>query len=195
MSRRRNRNRQIGFSGAFGAVTGFVTGWLAVLAAGAAGLLLLMVFFRLWAETGSAAVAAAGTLLLPLGVVALWHWRGDMVALLSAWAGPRLEHRGVLLEPEQPVEFEGSTYTVFDELGRRRYDGSSGGIEQLTARLRAHCDPLGGTALSGLVGPGWELRVRLHGTRDQAYAVETAHIERHFGRPGYENRVRGRSVA
>lgn len=186
MSRRRNRSRQVGFGAAFGAVTGFVTGWLVVLALGAGLFVLTAAFFRLWEATGSATAAFAGAVLLGVTPFVLWAWRQEVAwkvrLLLGGAPLVRLDER----EVGRP--FEGSVYTFWDSYGTRRYDGRSGNMRALLGRIDAHYDPQGGTALSGLIGPGWTWTVRTFHTYDEARQEEARLIGKHFGQPGYENK-------
>ncbi len=90
----------------------------------------------------------------------------------------------------------GAVYVFRDAEGTIRYDGSSGDLDDMLARLKAHVE--GSTAIAGLIRPGWTLDVEWVGSRDYAYAVEGERIDERIGTKGYENRRRegrGRRVA
>lgn len=160
--------------------------------------------------------ALAGVLLLALAAGSVVGWViltsltgdlwGSLVLILLGWVAvvalalwPREVARAVgeLLHPGSSRQsslpggpFQGSHYTLLDERGRRRYDGSSGDLADLVQRLTAHMDPRGGTAVSPHWRTGWTFTVQTFDTRDEAYRSEGVAIDRRIGTALYLNKRR-----
>lgn len=119
----------------------------------------------------------------------LWQLYVSGAKLFGKWSkkhprgGKRKKTRGRVASEEL-----GAVYVFRDSYGMVRYDGSSGDLDTMLERIKAHAEDK--TALADLIKPGWTLEVEWVQGRENAYAIEGERIDERFGEPGYENRRR-----